>query len=86
MEGEFCDSKPSADSAAQKSELDKRSEIQTLACVNVKKKRAADEKWLAESRMNMEGVNNIKRTILGIEAAKFFASSSANGAAIASSA
>lgn len=84
MEKQFCTQQQSpqhasVDNVAQKSELDKRSDIRNMACENVKKKKAMDE---AEHKSALE----IKRTLDVIEmretimaSAQYFAEISKDG-------
>lgn len=78
-----CDSAQSDNSAAtsnnnnpaQKSELDKRSEIKSDICNNIRMKRDKDQTCMASSQETLNEVNQIEGTALGIEVAKWAAQS-----------
>ena len=76
-----CDSASSAstdsnnNNPAQKSELDKRSEIKSDICTNIRMKRDKDQSCMASSQETLNEVNQIEGTALGIEVAKWAAQS-----------
>ena len=78
-----CDSAQNDNSAAtsnnnnpaQKSELDKRSEIKSDICNNIRMKRDKDQTCMASSQETLNEVNQIEGTALGIEVAKWAAQS-----------
>ena len=61
--------------SAQKSELDKRSEIKSDICTNIRMKRDKDQTCMASSQETLNEVNQIEGTALGIEVAKWAAQS-----------
>ena len=78
-----CDSAQNDNSAttsnnnnpAQKSELDKRSEIKSDICNSIRMKRDKDQTCMASSQETLNEVNQIEGTALGIEVAKWAAQS-----------
>ena len=66
-----------ASNSAQKSELDKRSEIDNMICTNIRIKRDKDQACVASQQESIDQVNQLERTALGIEVAKFAAAQTA---------
>lgn len=66
---------PQSDNPAQKSEVDKRSEIKSDICSSIRMKRDKDQTCMAGSQETLNEVNQIESTALGIEVAKWAAQS-----------
>ena len=85
MEKEFCvQSEPNANNAAQKSELDKRSDVQSsdiqkVACEKIKKILAMDRASYQETLNNEKILNDIEMKEIQVEALQYFSKVTKDG-------